>query len=105
MEVTGGKLVGGPFQPHHPPPIPNKVKLWKQKIPVVFHNLKHYDFHLIMQELAKFNLKKMLYQIDQKYIWPLLSIKSYVFLTAANFDTNVLDLITQKGFYEYISDF
>ena len=27
VEVTGGKLVGGPFQPHHPPPIPNKVKL------------------------------------------------------------------------------
>ena len=27
------------------------------KIPVVFHNLKHYDSHLIMQELGKFNLK------------------------------------------------
>ena len=27
------------------------------KIPVVFHNLKSYDLHLIMQELRKFNLK------------------------------------------------
>ena len=27
------------------------------KIPVVFHNLKKYDSHLIMHELAKFNLK------------------------------------------------
>ena len=27
------------------------------KILVVFHNLKHYDSHLIMQELDKFNLK------------------------------------------------
>ena len=27
------------------------------KIPVVFHNLKNYDSHLIMQELGKFNLK------------------------------------------------
>ena len=27
------------------------------KIPIVFHNLKNYDFHLIMQELEKFNLK------------------------------------------------
>ena len=27
------------------------------KIPVVFHNLKKYDSHLIMQELDKFNLK------------------------------------------------
>ena len=27
------------------------------KIPVVFHNLKNYDSHLIMQEKCKFNLK------------------------------------------------
>ena len=27
------------------------------KIPVLFHNLKNYDSHLIMQELGKFNLK------------------------------------------------
>ena len=27
------------------------------KILVVFHNLKNYDFHLIMQKLGKFNLK------------------------------------------------
>ena len=27
------------------------------KIPFVFHNLKNYDSHLIMQELGKFNLK------------------------------------------------
>ena len=32
------------------------VKL-NQKIPVVFHNLKNYDSHLIMQELGKLNLK------------------------------------------------
>ena len=32
------------------------VKL-NHKIPVVFHNLKDYDSHLIMQELGKFNLK------------------------------------------------
>ena len=27
------------------------------KIPIVFHNLKNYDSHLIMQELGKFNIK------------------------------------------------
>ena len=32
------------------------VKL-NHKIPVVFHNLKNYDSHLIIQELGKFNLK------------------------------------------------
>ena len=34
------------------------------KIPVMFHNLKYYDSHLIMQELGKFNLKKTSYQMD-----------------------------------------
>ena len=33
-----------------------KVKL-NHKIPDVFHNLKNYDSHLIMQELSKFNFK------------------------------------------------
>ena len=28
-----------------------------RKIPVVFHDLKNYDSHLIMQDLGKFNLK------------------------------------------------
>ena len=28
-----------------------------RKIPIVFHNLKIYDSHLILQELGKFNLK------------------------------------------------
>ena len=28
-----------------------------QKIPIMFHNLKNYDSHLIMQKLGKFNLK------------------------------------------------
>ena len=28
-----------------------------QKIPIVFHHLKNYNSHLIMQELGKFNLK------------------------------------------------
>ena len=32
------------------------VKL-NHKIPVLFHNLKNYDSHLIIQELGKFNLK------------------------------------------------
>ena len=32
------------------------VKL-NNKIPVVFHNLKNYDLHLIMQELGKLNLR------------------------------------------------
>ena len=30
---------------------------FNHKIPVVFHNLKNHDSHLIMQKLGKFNLK------------------------------------------------
>ena len=37
------------------------------KIPIIFHNLKDYDSHLITQELRKFNLKiqfNHLYKMD-----------------------------------------
>ena len=34
----------------------NNVKS-NNKVPIVFHNLKNYDSHLIMQEIGKFNLK------------------------------------------------
>ena len=41
---------------------------WNHKVPVVFHNLKNYDSHLIMQELRKFNLKiNFLINVFQKY--------------------------------------
>ena len=33
-----------------------KIRL-HHKTPVVFHNLKKYDSHLIMQELVKFNFE------------------------------------------------
>ena len=50
-------------------------------IPIVFHNLKNYDSHLIMQELGKFNLKRsvipnglekyMIFTINNKFNWQL----------------------------------
>ena len=102
------------------------------KLPVVFHNLKSYDSHLIMQELGKFNLKiNVIPNGLEKYISfsinnKLLSfIDSFQFLSSSldslvknlgkddfkylnqKFDNNVLDLVKQKGFYpyEYMSDF
>ena len=94
------------------------------KIPVVFHNRKNYDSHLIMQELGKFNLKLnvipnglekcMNYTINNKLSY----IDSFQFLSSSldslvknlnedEFDNNVLDLVKQKGFhpYEYMGDF
>ena len=37
------------------------------KIPVLLHNLKNYDSHLVTQELGKFNIKlTVIYQMDWK---------------------------------------
>ena len=33
------------------------IPILNHKLPVVFHNLKNYDSHLVMQELGKFNLR------------------------------------------------
>ena len=55
-----------------------------QKYAIVFHILKSYDFHLIVQELGKFNLKiSVIINGRQKY--KNLIIISYVSSTAFNF--------------------
>ena len=41
------------------------------KIPVVFHNLKNFDYHLIMQELGKFNVKINVIPNELKNIYEL----------------------------------
>ena len=95
------------------------IKL-NHKIPVVCHNLRNYDSHLIMQELGKFSLKLnvipnglekyMSFSISNKLSF----IDSFQFLSSSldslvknfgkddfkylsqEFDNNVLDLVTQK---------
>ena len=91
------------------------VKL-NHKIPVVYHNLKSYDSHLIMQKLGQFNFK---INVIPSFI------DSFQFLSSSldnlvknfgkddfkylsiEFDNNVLNLIKQKEFYpyEYMRDF
>ena len=96
------------------------------KIFIVFHNLKNYDSHLIMQELSKFNLKinvipnalgkYMSFTINNKLSF----IDSFQFLSSSldslvknlskddfkhsskEFGNNALDLINQKGFYPFL---
>ena len=101
------------------------------KIPIIFHNLKNYDSHLIMQELGKFNLKVSVIQYGlEKYTSSTINnklsfIDSLQFLgssldslvkhlikddfkySSQEFYKNKLDLIKQKGFYsyEYLTDF
>ena len=100
------------------------VKL-NHKIPIVLQNLKHYDSHLIMQELGKFNFKiNVIPNILERYMSfnisnKLIFIDSFPFLSSSldslvknlgkndfkylrqEFDSNVLDLVKQKGFYPY----
>ena len=106
------------------------VKL-NHKILIMFHNLKNYDSHLIMQELAKFNFKiSVIPKRLEKYMSFIINnklrfIDSFKFLGSSldslvknlsiddfkyfrqEFDSNVLDLVKQKMFYlsEYMSDF
>ena len=101
------------------------------KILIVFHNLKNYDSHLIMQELGKFSLKVnvipnglekyMSFTINNKLNF----IDSFQFRSSSldslvknlskddfkyfsqEFHNNELSLVKQKGFYpyEYMSNF
>ena len=96
-----------------------------QKIPVVFHNLKNYDSHLIMQEIGKFDLKvNVIPNGLEKYMSFTISnklsvIASFQFVSppldslvknlgkddfkylSQEFDNDVLDLVKQKVFYYY----
>ena len=95
------------------------------KIPVIFHNLRGYNSHLIMQETGKFNKdinvipnnteKYMDFMIDRNLIF----IDSFQFMnqnlsdlaknlpkdgfyhTKNEFGSNNLELITKKGVYNY----
>ena len=99
-------------------------------IPVVFHNLKNYDSHIIIQELSKFNLKinvmanglekYMSFTVNNKFSlldnfqFPSSSLDSLVKNVSKDdfkylsqeFDNSMLDLVKQKEFYpyEYMSD-
>ena len=93
------------------------------KIPVVFHNLKNYDSDLTMQELAKFSLIINVIPNGLEKYMSLSFIGSFQFLSSSldslvknlgkddfkylsqEFDNNVLDLVKQKGFYPYMTDF
>ena len=107
------------------------ISILNHKIPNVFHNLKNYDPHLVMQELDKFNLKISVapnglkkyttFTINNKlgFIDNFQFLRSSVDSLVKNlnkddfkylsqeFDNNVLDLVKQKGFYsyEYMADF
>ena len=103
----------------------NFIPKFYHKIPIVLHNLKNYDSHLIMQVLGKFSLKiNVIPNGLEKYISFSINNKlSFIdrlqFLSSSldslvknldrdnfkylsqEFDKNKLDLVKQKGFYPY----
>ena len=76
------------------------------KIPVIFHNLKNYDSHLIMQELGKFNLKinvtsngfenYMSFSINNKFSY----IDSFQFLSSS---LDSLGKNLSNDYFKYLS--
>ena len=101
------------------------------KIPVIFHNLKGYDSHLIMQEIGKFNkdinvipnnMEKYMafmngrnlifinsFQLINQYLSNLANnlLKDGFYHTKKEFCTENLELMKRKGVYpyDYMDDF
>ena len=91
----------------------------------MFHNLKNYDEHRILQELSKFDFKVkiipselekyMSFSLDNKLLFldsfECLSSSLYSLLTdlgeidfghlSQEFDNEIVDLVKEKGFYPY----
>ena len=76
------------------------------KIPVVFHNLKNYDSHVIMQELGRFNLKiSVILNVLEKYIRFTINNK-LSFIDSFQFLSSSLDSLVEnlnKDDFKYLS--
>ena len=71
------------------------VKL-NHKIPIVLQNLKHYDSHLIMQELGKFNFKiNVIPNILERYMSFNISNK-FIFIDSLQFLSYSLDSLVKN---------
>ena len=80
-----------------------------KKIPVIFHNLKGYDSHLVFSELNKFNLKiNVIPNGLEKYMIFFLS-KDLVFIDSMQFMNSTLDKLVKnlvdKGFKYLVKEF
>ena len=80
-----------------------------KKIPVIFHNLKGYDSHLVFSELSKFNLKiNVIPNGLEKYMTFFLS-KDLVFIDSMQFMNSTLDKLVKnlvdKGFKHLVKEF
>ena len=123
-----GKFVAGI---HNSCNLKLRLKPGKFKIPVVFHNLRGYDSHLIISELGKENLDEVYCIPNNMEKYMMFSIGQFVFIDSAQFmaesleklSSNLKDedmlitrkytleahfpLLRKKGIYpyDYVSDF
>ena len=67
-----------------------------KRIPVIFHNLKGYDSHLIFSVLHKFNLKINVIPIGLEKFMVFFLNKSLVFIDSMQFMNSSLDKLTKN---------
>ena len=58
---------------------------WTKKVPVIFHNLKDYEIHLIVQEIGKFDVKiNVITNGLEKYMAFTINKNLFLILSACN---------------------
>ena len=67
-----------------------------KKIPVIFHNLKGYDSHLIFSVLHKFNLKINIIPNGLEKYMALFLNKNLVFIDSMQFTNSTLDKLVKN---------
>ena len=78
-----------------------------KKIPVIFHNFKDYDSHLILKELSKFNVKISVIRNGLEKYMAFTINRSLVFIDSMRFMNSVLDSLVKNLLsedFEYLSE-
>ena len=71
------------------------LKLTK-KVPVIFHNLKGYDSHLIMQEIGKFDVKVSAIPNELEKYMTFTINKNLIFIESMQFMNSSLDALVKN---------
>ena len=80
---------------------------WSKKVPVIFHNLKGYDSHLIMKEISKFDVKVSLIPNGLEKYMAFTVKKSLVFIDSMLFMNSSLDSLVKNlsdNDFKYLSE-
>ena len=67
-----------------------------KKIPVIFHNLRDYDSHLIIKEISKFDVKVSVIPNGLEKYMTLTINKNLVFINSVQFMNSILDSLVKS---------